>query len=331
MMDKKIKSLRISNLNDITPFVIFFIIAIFFGIATEGKIFSPFNLRILVDQSITTLVAGLGLVFVIALGGTDITAGAVVALAGYSAYLLGCRHGTIVAFAIAIAVGLASGFVLGFVNAKRKVASFMASLAIGPIALRGFTSIIIQGYTKEVIITREIAAINTFPVKIPIVCVLIVVIVFIFHFTPFGYNCRAIGENEVAAKYTGVNVKKVKILAFMISGMMAGIAAVFTISRASCVQSSLGTGFEMNVMMAIFVAGVPVNGGMGAKIYKLFLGAFSLLILQTGMVLCGLSGAVIQGVRGIILLAVVYLSVILNEKGSGGVVIKLPGRGIKTG
>ena len=326
MMKSGKGAIRISSLNDITPFLTFLIIVIFFGVATQGKIFTPNNLRILTDQSITTLVAGLGMIFVIAMGGTDITAGGIVVTAGYASYILGCQYGVGVAFAVAIAIGLASGVIIGVVNARFKVSSFMATLALGIIALRGVASVIIDSYKAEIIITPEYAALNTFPIKLPIVGVLLLIVLYVFHYTSFGYHCRAIGENEVAVKYAGINVTRTKIIAFIISGVMAGFSAIFTVSRASGVQSSLGTGFEMNIMIAIFVAGVPVSGGMGAKIYKLFLGAFSLLVLQNGMMMLGLSGAVIQGVRGVILLAIVYLSVMLNEKGAGGLTLWQPKR-----
>ncbi len=322
-MEKK-KSIRINSLNDITPIVTFLLIAVFFGVATKGKIYSPYNLKILFDQSITTIVAGLGMIFVIAMGGTDITTGAVVALSGYASYLLGCRYGVIVAFVAAILVGTFSGLVMGIVNAKYKVPSFMASLAVGAIALRGIVAVITSKKKTEVIATKEFLSINEMPIKLPIVLVLLVLAIYVFHYTKFGYYCRAIGENEVAVKYAGINVTKIKMIAFIISGIMGGIAGVFTVSRAGGIQSTLGTGFEMNVMMAVFVAGVPVSGGMGTKIYKLILGAFTLLILQTGMVLCGLSGSIIQGVRGIILIGVVYLSVALNKYGSSGIELKLP-------
>jgi len=309
---------KIRDFNDVTPILIFLIVVVFFGIATQGRIFSPYNIKILIDQSVTTLVAGMGMIFVIALGGTDITPGAVAACGGFATYLIGCKYGILAAFAVALLVGGATGLLLGVVNARFKVPSFMASLAIGPIALRGFANIILQSQESEVIITPELVSINTFPIKLPIVITLLIIIVYLFHYSPFGYYCRAIGENESAVRYAGVNVRKIKILAFLISGLMSGFATVFMVSRASGLQTSLGTGFEMNVMMAIFVAGVPVTGGIGAKIYKLIVGAFTLLILQTGMVLCGLTGSTIQLVRGLVLLSVVYLSVTLNNKGPEG-------------
>ena len=318
-MNKKLKlGFKIKDFNDITPILTFLVVVVFFGIATGGRLFTPYNFRILIDQSITTLVAGLGMIFVISLGGTDITPGAVANCGGFAAFLLGARYGILVAFVSAILIGAASGLIVGVVNARFKVPSFMTSLAVGPIALRGIANVILQNQETEVIITPELVAINSLPVKLPITIVLLIIILYLFHYSPFGYYCRAIGENESAVRYTGVNVKKIKILAFLISGVMAGFATVFMVSRAGGLQSSLGTGFEMNVMMAIFVAGVPVTGGMGTKIYKLLLGAFTLLVLQTGMVLCGLSGSTIQLVRGIVLLTVVYLSVTLNNKGPEG-------------
>ena len=107
------------------------------------------------------------------------------------------------------------------------------------------------------------------PVKLPITIVLLIIILYLFHYSPFGYYCRAIGENESAVRYTGVNVKKIKILAFLISELWRASPRCSWF-HARGLQSSLGTGFEMNVMMAIFVAGVPVTGGIGHEDIQAF-------------------------------------------------------------
>ena len=96
---------------------------------------------------------------------------------------------------------------------------------------------------------------------------------YIRDFTPFGNDLKAIGENETAVVYMGVNVRKIKMFAFMISRIMFGIAGIFVIARSGGVSNTTGTGMEMQVMMALFIGGIPVAGGTGSKIYKLLVGA----------------------------------------------------------
>lgn len=304
------KAIR-THLADAMPFVILVVLLVGFGIASKGALFTQRNLLALFNQSIPTIVAALGMMFVASIGGTDITHGSLAAVAGACAAMACAAWGSWAAFPVAILVGGASGAILGFVNAKLKVPSFMASLAM-LIALRAFVGLVLS--TNVVFATGIITRLDDFWVKLIVTVILVVIIMFIMEKSRFGHYCKAIGENERAMQYAGVNTTLVKIGAFVLSGAMAGIASLFLLARVGGASTALGSGFEMQVMMAMFIGGIPVFGGMKTKTYKLILGAPMVVILENGLVICGASGSVTQLIRGLVLLTVVYMMSVVQKK-----------------
>lgn len=289
--------------------IILLIMIVVFQITTDGRLLQKRNLLNLLSQSLTFLIAGLGMIFVATLGGTDITTGVVAALAGIFAAIVGSKSFLLI-FPGAILIGLAFGLLLGTVNAVLKVPSFMASLSI-LIAGRAAISWIMSN--NMIFATTEMLALNKFKYKIPILIFLILLMGYILEYTPFGNYVKAIGENETAVVHLGVNVRRIKLLAFILSGIMFGVAGVFVIARSGGASNTTGTGMEMQVMMALFIGGIPVTGGTGSKIYKLLLGAPLITILENGLVLSGSSGPLTQLIKGLALLLIVYLSMSIDR------------------
>lgn len=306
-MKKKFKF----DINTWLPIIIFVLIAAIFGIATKGQLFGPTNMMNIFNQSVSVMIAGLGLIFVAAMGSTNITGGAIVAVAG----TLGCiaaEHSTgFIMVPIALIIGIATGWFSGLIVAKFKVNSFMVTLAV-MMAFRAFNTLLVND--KAYIIPDSMRFINNDAFKIISVIVLIAVTVYVFHYTRLGTYVRGIGENELAIRHCGVNVDQIKIAAFAISGLFAAIAALFTIARVGGTNNTIGSGFEMRIMMALYIGGIPVRGGAGSKVYKLVFGAPTIVLLENGLVLCGASGGVTQLIRGIVLLVAVWLSGYLAKK-----------------
>lgn len=306
------KSKKISfNINTWLPVIIFVLVAIIFGIATKGVLFTATNLSNLFSQSVPTIVAGLGMLFVAAMGSTDISCGVIVALVGCFGLMASTNVSPILLIPVSLVIGIASGLLLGYINAKRKVSSFMASLAM-MMAYRAIVNLVLSN--TSFYLPDSLKFVDSMGFKIVSVIVLIAIIIYVFHYTRFGIYVRDIGENEVAVKHTGIDVDKIKIAAFAVSGLMAAIAGIYTVARLGGTNNTIGTGFEMKVMMALFIAGVPVQGGVGAKVYKLILGAPTIIMLENGLVLCGTSGAVTQLVRGLVLLAAVALTAYIGKR-----------------
>ncbi len=302
---KKIK------MEDSLSFFVLAILILVFGILTRGGVFSTNNILSLVNQSVNTIIAGLGMIFVVAMGATDITQGSLVAVAAAAGGIAAMEISPFLAFPVAIVIGIVSGSIMGIINAKFKVPSFMVSLSL-LIALRALVSLILN--SRAIILPAELAVIDKVPIKLTVIVILTAVITFILERTPFGSHCKAIGENENAVRFTGANVSKIKITAFIMSGLMTGIASIFVMARLGGANNTMGSGFEMRIMMAMFIGGIPVSGGMKTKIHKLLLGAPMIVLLENGLVLCGASGAITQLARGIVLLGVVYATGLVKRK-----------------
>lgn len=306
------KSKKVSfNINTWLPVIIFVLVAVIFGIATKGNLFTPTNLMNLFNQSVPAIIAGLGMIFVAAMGSTDISCGVIVALVGCFGLMASTNVNPFLLIPVSLLIGIASGLLLGYINAKRKVSSFMASLAM-MMAYRAVVNLVLSNTSYY--LPDSLKFVDSMAFKVVSVIILVAIIVYVFHYTRFGIYVRDIGENEVAVKHTGINVDAVKIAAFAISGLMAAIAGIYMVARLGGTNNTIGTGFEMKVMMAMFIAGVPVQGGVGSKIYKLLLGAPTIMMLENGLVLCGTSGAVTQLVRGLVLLAAVALTAYMGKR-----------------
>ena len=299
------------SITDLMPLIVLLVVAVIFGILTRGLVFSKGNLMNIVNQSIPYFLAALGMMFVAAMGGTDITCGSLIGFAGTLSALVATEISVYLMFPCAIVVGGLVGLFSGTIVSKFKVPSFMVTLSL-LLALRAAVSWLLNA--DNILVTREMMVFDHMEVKLPILIALIVIFTYVFHFTPFGSYIHAIGENELAVGYTGVPVNKVKIAAFVISGVLAGIAGVFTVVRLGGASNTMGSSMEMKVMLCIFLAGVPVEGGAGAKMHKMVIGVLTYFILDNGLTLLGNPSIINQMIRAGVLLAALTLTRVVGEK-----------------
>lgn len=296
---------------DLVPFIILAVMLVIFGIATGGSMFSSSNMKGMFNQAACIIMAGFGMVFATTMGATDITHGALLCLSGGLGCMAAAALGGWATFPVAILLGIGSGLILGTCNAVFRASSFMMSLAL-LIAYKAMNSLIFNSVVVSA--PRSLKFIDGIGFKLAVVVILFLITLYIYNYMPYGTHLKAVGENENAVKHCGINIRRVKMIAFVISGIMCAIAAVFNAVRVGGITNQIGTGFEMNVMMAMFIGGIPVEGGMKSKLYKLVIGAFTIIILTNGLMLCGASGGLTQLIKGIILLAVVALTQFMNTK-----------------
>jgi ribose transport system permease protein len=139
--------------------------------------------------------------------------------------------------------------------------------------------------------------------------------IYLFEFTRLGRYGKAIGENETAAKNVGVPVTLMKILAFALSGLLAGAGGIFSVSKLGATNQTMGVFLEMQVAMAIYLGGVLVTGGGSAKMYKVILGSISITIIVNGLAVIGKAESHIsQSVEGVLLLVILFITIIANTR-----------------
>jgi len=123
-----------------------------------------------------------------------------------------------------------------------------------------------------------------------------------------GRYTFAIGGNELAARQQGINVNMYKTLIFMFSGLLIGIAAFIEVCRLSSAQTILGTGLELDAIVAVVLGGAVLTGGDGS-ILKTIIGVMFIAVLTNGLALFGLTDNYYSLIKGILILAVVLVQV----------------------
>ena len=316
-LKNKLKKL---SFQDVVPFVAFIVIFLFFTFNSYNARTGAFtmlsvrNLTTIVEQTIITLVVATGTMFVVAQGSTDLSVGVNLALAGViGSYVAHVTNIPWLIFPVTLIVGLALGIFNGLIVSKFKVSSFMLTLAM-LIGVRGMVNYL-QTFTDVQPLHASLGFLQNNAVKIPAFLIILAIMWYVFEYTKVGRYSRAIGENETTAKFVGVPVDKMKIIAFALSGLMAAVGAIFYIATVGSTSNQMGTFLEIRVVMAIYLGGVLVTGGSSAKFYKLLLGSFSIQIIVTGLALMGKSDAHFsQSVQGILLLLILFLSILAGKR-----------------
>lgn len=254
-----------------------------------------------------------GMTFVILTGGIDLSVGSMLALSSaLSAGLI--ASGVPVPIAIVLAVGLGAlfGMLNGLLIAYGRLAPFIVTLATMTI-FRGATLV----YTNGNPVTKGLTDSFLFqflgqgyvvgiPFPVILMAIVFVLLYVLLHKTAFGKSVYALGGNEKAAYISGVNLNKVKVMIYTISGMMAAISGLIVTSRLSSAQPTAGTTYEMDAIAAVVLGGTSLAGGKG-RILGTLIGALIIGVLNNGLNIIGVSAFWQQVVKGVVILIAVLL------------------------
>ncbi len=271
------------------------------------------NVINILRQSSFTAIAAVGMTMILLIGEIDLSAGSVVCISGLLGAMV-CRATNSVALSVltALTVGALTGLINGALCAKGKLPGFIATLASMTV-LRGLAYIITGG--NSVIWTNstftKIGTGYVWIVPIPVI-IMIFVLVFGVYLTTemkFGRYIYAVGGNPEASRWSGIAVDKVKIIVYMLMGILTSIAGLIITARLGSGQPSAGTNFEMDCITAAVVGGTSLSGGKGKMIGTIF-GVLLLTVLTNGMTLVGINTYWQQVLKGII----IVVSVLVDTK-----------------
>ena len=284
-----------------------------------GKFLSGTVIRQLTQNYAYTMVLAFGMLLVLLIGGIDISVGATLALSGMSTSLL-MRDGVIThpvaAFGFSILVGIVCGLVIGVIVAKGKVIPIIATLGMQYI-YRGLTYFVsktqwvpsdkmLEGYKRFA--QNNFLGINNL---FWIVLILFVVIMVFLKWTNFGRQIYEVGSNAEAAKISGINIDRVKIIVYTINGAICGLAGAMYTSMYATAQGNMANGAEMDVIAACVIGGVSLNGGQG-NAFGVLLGAITIAIISKSLSLVGIDAFWQQALKGSIILLAVLVNVIVQ-------------------
>lgn len=300
-------------LRKLIPFLGLAIMIFVFQVFGKGKLLTAGNLKSILNQTVYVAIMAFGAVFVYSHAGMDLSYGAVIGFSVLTAILAG-RAGAPLAVIILVNIFSAvAWFALnGLISVYLKVSPFITSLCIMYMC-RGILNTVCakEKYSVPVYIYDY----DNWTVKITVLVAAYIVCWLLFEKSSIGKANKAIGGNPLAARQAGVNVEKTRMIAYLISGITVGIGGFILMARAGSVSTSTGQGLEMNVITALVLGGVPLSGGSRAKMIGALIGSFSVILLRNGLIILGVNERVIEGIQGLVLLIIVFLTYMKNKDG----------------
>jgi ribose transport system permease protein len=254
--------------------------------ALTSTFYQPGNLLDIMLQSSINAVIAVGMTLVVMTKGIDLSVGSIVGVSSMIAASL-LPDGLLVGVVAGLICGLACGLVNGVLIAKLKLPDFIVTLGSMSI-YRGFALIYTQGKPIYGIdkVFRAIFAGSAFGVPTPVLIALaIAVLAFLLvRFTTLGEQIIAVGGNEEAARLSGVNVDRVKIAVYAISGVLSAVAGFILVARIGAAEPIGGNGFELQAIGAAVIGGASLFGGEGNALGSL-VGALTLGGMRNGLTL----------------------------------------------
>jgi len=272
------------------------------------------NLLNVLRQTSTNLYLALAMTMVIILGGIDLSVGSVMALSGVVTAMMIALLGAplLLAVAAGLLVGTLIGALNGYVAATTIIPPFIITLATLNIG-RGAAYVLTDGQPVRVISdafnfigSGYIGGVLPTPVLYSIIFVILCYL--IMNKTKMGRYIYAVGGNPEAARFSGINIQRVKFFAYTFSGFMAGFAGIVLASRMFSGQPTAGVAAELDAIAAVVLGGTSMTGGYG-RIGGTVIGALIIGVLSNGLNLIGVSSFWQYIVKGIVILIAVYADV----------------------
>ncbi len=272
------------------------------------------NILSIVQQSAINLVIALGMSFVISTGGIDLSVGAIVALTSVimanliNNYGIPILAGILIAFLVGLIEGAVNGFFVGVVGLQ----PFIVTLA-SVTYLRGLALVYTSGrpiYGLSDNFTKLFAGyIGIVPVMVIWALAATVVCIFLMRKTRFGEYTLAIGGNEEASRLCGINVIKIKIYIYMLSGFMSALGGMMLAARLDAAEPASGSSYELDAIAAVVLGGTSMSGGK-VNMIGCVVGALILSMLANGLTLLNIQTYYQQVATGLVIL----LAVILDKR-----------------
>jgi ribose/xylose/arabinose/galactoside ABC-type transport system permease subunit len=259
------------------------------------------NLGQIVQQSAALAILAIGQTFVIACRMIDLSVGQLMGLIVVASCSLmeGRPEATIPAILLALAIGLTVGAINGFLNNRLRIHSLILTLGMLSI-LQGAIFV----YTDRSVGAGTVMGV---PVTVPLVLVVAAIAALLLHRTRFGLHVRVVGANEEGARRAGIDVARVKLPVFILSGVSAAIAGIILAGRLGTGYPNAGTGFELDAIVAVVLGGTPLSGGRGTILGTL--AAVMVLGVTANLLnLLGMSAFIQMVVKGAIVIAAVLIN-----------------------
>jgi inositol transport system permease protein len=297
-------------------FFVLVVLFVFSSIFVNG-FFTPANLTNVLRQIAVVTIVALGATFVIILGHINVAYGSEIALIGCVACSVMVSTGNVLlAVLAAVALGMLIGGLNGFIITKFGIPAFIMTLAVTT-AARGsallFTGGVPVAKMGPSFLVLGQGNVGIIPVSVIILLVLFIITWLFLNKTTFGRYVFAVGGNENAAIASGIKSKRVVLKAFILDGILTGIAGTILMSRMNSGQPSAAVGYEFDAITAVVVGGTSLSGGAGSLVGTV-IGAVIVGIINNVQNLLNINTQWQQVVKGVIILLAVILDVVSKRR-----------------
>ncbi|WP_245947519.1 ABC transporter permease [Bacillus taeanensis] len=274
------------------------------------------NIKNIFLQSAIMGVVAIGMTYVIITAGIDLGVGSVLGLSSVIvAGLVSNGFPLVIVLLAGVVIGALSGGINGFFITKFKMAPFIVTLGMMA-AARSVALVYTDAQTISIYDNAFFKFLRTGEViGIPIMIIIPIIVFIIGHYvlqyTLFGRQVYAIGNNKKAAELSGINVKRIEMMVYIIAGLLSGIAGILMTARLGSGSPLAGTNLELMAIAAVVIGGSSLMGGRGT-IFGTVIGVLLINVINTGMNLMNISAHY----QGLIMGAVILLAALIDSYGN---------------
>ena len=292
----------------------------FLGIASQNAVFlsRDYVIGVVLKNAIEIGLMALPMTIIIITGGIDLSCGNIMVLSSMLGGMAAVKSGSIVGILVTLSVGVLCGLLNGIVITKVRVPAMITTLATMYLYLgiaRGISkgdSVCSYGATSflgnELVLGIQI--------QIYFYIVADIIFVIMLQKSTYGRKIFAIGLNEGATRYSGINTDKVILLAYVMEGVMASLAAMTWIGRFTSLKYDAGTNMHMKVITVVVLGGTSIMGGVG-DMKGTIIATLIIAVMTSGLTVMGIPYDAQTIVQGVVLLISLTAYALIGMRGKG--------------
>jgi len=297
---------------------LFLVLASLIISAYRPSFYTTFNMLNMGRQMAVLTIMAIAMTFLITAQELDLSVGSVMGLCSFGMALLVRDMGwdLWLAFFVSLVVGGLIGLINGAITTYGRIPSFITTLGMMGI-IRGITLFLSAWPVTRLQHPNFFQVFGSriygFPVQIFWMVLFVIIGTLVLQRTTFGYHIRATGSNRAAAELSGIRVRWVKILAFIITGVAAAFGGTLSFAHVNSVAPTAGSGMELTVIAAVVIGGTNLFGGEGTVVGT-FLGAALLTVIRNGLVQIGGDGRLQDTFLGVIIIVAVLVHTHIGQR-----------------
>ena len=316
-MQKKIDfGKMLSEYAIIVIFIVLFVVMSIFA----PNFFTGNNMVNILRQVSISGICAVGMTFVMLTGGIDLSVGAILGVSGVLTAMMMLKGipsllASIIALALGVVIGGITGAIIHYIEIPPMIATLgtMTSLRGVAYLITGGTPVF--GFDESYSKIGQ-GHVGVIPIPVIILAIVYVIGIFVLSKTKFSRYVYGIGGNQEVARLSGIKVARVKIAVYAISGFCSALAGLVMLGRVNSGQPRAGESYEMDVITAVVLGGVSLNGGVGNLSHVIF-GVLIIGVLTNGMTMMAVDDYWQRVVKGLILLLAVSFDHYIQKKNIG--------------